>query len=92
MEEEGEEREEEKEEEKLEVDVVLNLHKSHHHHHYCWCSELDSLQYSLWMSCLQLPPIFAVYVLSLCVQITFDIPLFPHPAGAAVEPAAHSAN
>ena len=44
------------------------------------------------MCCLQFPPIFAVASLSLCVQTTFDVPLLPYSAGAAVDSAAHSAN
>ena len=47
------------------------------------------------MNCLQLPPISPVCVLSvlsLYAPPAFDVPLLPHPAGAAVDPAAHSAN
>ena len=44
------------------------------------------------MNCLQLPPISPVCVSSLYAPPAFDVPLLPHPAGAAVEPAAHSAN
>ena len=44
------------------------------------------------MNYLQLPPISPVCVLSLYSPPAFDIPLLPHPAGAAVDPAAHSAN
>jgi hypothetical protein len=44
------------------------------------------------MNCLQLPPILPVCVLSLYAPPAFDVPLLPHPAGAAVDPAAHSAN
>ena len=63
--------------------------ESSHHCHYN-CSVLDKLQYPVWTCYLQLPPIFAVYALSLCVHTIFDVPLLPRPAGAAVEPAAHS--
>jgi hypothetical protein len=80
---------------KLEVDVeMVDLHKSHHHHRYHCCSysELDMFQYPVWMSCSQLPPIFAAYGLSLCVHPTFDVPVPLHPAGLAVQPAPRSAN
>ena len=50
---------------------------------------LDSPQFALWMCYLKLPPIFAVYVSTLCVHTIFDVPHFPHPVEAAVEPAVH---
>ena len=44
------------------------------------------------MNCLQPPPISPVCILSLYAPPAFDVLLLPHPAGAAVDPAAHSAN
>ena len=41
---------------------------------------------------MQLLPIFVVYASSLGVHTTFDVPLLPHPAGAAVELAARTAS
>jgi hypothetical protein len=38
------------------------------------------------------PPIFAVFVLNLCVQTTYYAPLLPHPAGAVVALPLHFAN
>ena len=44
------------------------------------------------MNYLQLPPISPVCILSLYAPPAFDVPLLPHHAGAAVDPAAHSTN
>src|ERR1700761_2943283 len=49
----------------------------------------DTLQYAVWIYCLQVPPISTVSVIIPCVDSIFDVPLLPHPVEAPVVPAVH---